>query len=218
MNFKNGPLPSEPPNLPLNSDPACIAFRSLSSSRFPGSAHRLGAGGAGYLPSLGRHATAVQNPEGTWNRGWRFRNLLCPCFRYLPLLPFLLAVHLCRSVACPLPFELAISTIGNSFCRHCSHSGSQPDGYCLPVRQGRSSGSSHQQWVCHPARYHWLRLHRPKPSIQGNRDLPLSGYVVGLTLRSTRTPPALPPALSQLLASSASLSTSVQTGPVSFIR
>ena len=41
---------------------------------------------------------------------------------------------------------------------------------------------------------------------------------VGLTLRSTRTPPALPSARSQLLASSALLSASVQAGPVSFIR
>jgi hypothetical protein len=41
------------PNPLLNSDPACITFRSLSASRFLGSAHRLGAGGAGYLPSLG---------------------------------------------------------------------------------------------------------------------------------------------------------------------
>ena len=35
------------PNLPLNPDPARIAFRSLSTSRFLGSAQRLGAGGAG---------------------------------------------------------------------------------------------------------------------------------------------------------------------------
>jgi len=41
------------PNLPLNSDPACIVLRSLSTSRFLGFAQRLGAGGAGYLPSLG---------------------------------------------------------------------------------------------------------------------------------------------------------------------
>ena len=34
------------PNPSLNSDPACIAFRSLSSSRFLGSAQRLDAGGA----------------------------------------------------------------------------------------------------------------------------------------------------------------------------
>jgi len=40
----------------------------------------------------------------------------------------------------------------------------------------------------------------------------------GLTLRSTRTPPALPPALSQLLANSAPFIASVQAGPVSFIR
>jgi len=35
------------PNPPLNSDPACIAFRSLSTSRFLGFVHHLGAGGAG---------------------------------------------------------------------------------------------------------------------------------------------------------------------------
>jgi len=34
------------PNPPLKSDPACIAFRSLSNSRYLGSARRLGAGGA----------------------------------------------------------------------------------------------------------------------------------------------------------------------------
>jgi len=32
------------PNPPLKSDPACIAFHSLSTSRYPGSARRLGAG------------------------------------------------------------------------------------------------------------------------------------------------------------------------------
>ena len=35
------------PNLSLNSDPACIAFRSLSTSRYLGFVHRLGTGGAG---------------------------------------------------------------------------------------------------------------------------------------------------------------------------
>ena len=35
------------PNLPLNSDPACIAFRSLSSPCFLGFVQRLGAGVAG---------------------------------------------------------------------------------------------------------------------------------------------------------------------------
>ena len=39
-----------------------------------------------------------------------------------------------------------------------------------------------------------------------------------LTLRSTRTPPALPSALSQYSASPAPLVASVQAGPVSFIR
>src|SRR5512133_1303471 len=37
-------------NSPLNSDPACIAFRSLSTSRFLGSAQRLGAGGLRLAP------------------------------------------------------------------------------------------------------------------------------------------------------------------------
>ena len=41
------------PNPALHSDPACIAFRSLSASRFLGFVHRLGAGGAGELHSLG---------------------------------------------------------------------------------------------------------------------------------------------------------------------
>jgi len=41
------------PNLPLNSDPASVVFRSFSSFRFLGFAHRLGAGGVGQLPSLG---------------------------------------------------------------------------------------------------------------------------------------------------------------------
>ena len=35
------------PNLSLNSDPACIAFRSFSCFRFLGFAHHLGAGVAG---------------------------------------------------------------------------------------------------------------------------------------------------------------------------
>jgi len=42
--------------------------------------------------------------------------------------------------------------------------------------------------------------------------------IVGLTLRSTRTPPALSSALSLVHASSAPLIASVQVGPVSFIR
>ena len=42
--------------------------------------------------------------------------------------------------------------------------------------------------------------------------------VAGLTLRSSRTPPALSSALSQLFAISASFSASVQAGPLSFIR
>ena len=41
------PMRRARPNLALNSDPACIACRSLSTPRFLGSVHRLGAGGAG---------------------------------------------------------------------------------------------------------------------------------------------------------------------------
>ena len=37
-------MATETPNPPLKSDPACIAFRSLSTYRYLGSAHRLGAG------------------------------------------------------------------------------------------------------------------------------------------------------------------------------
>ena len=40
------------PNPPLNSGPACIVFRSFSTSRYLGSVQRLGAGGAGWLHSL----------------------------------------------------------------------------------------------------------------------------------------------------------------------
>ena len=42
--------------------------------------------------------------------------------------------------------------------------------------------------------------------------------MAALTLRCTRTPPALPFVLSQHLATSASLSASAQAVPVSFIR
>ena len=38
------PMLSARPNLALKSDPTCIAFRSLSTFRYLGSAHRLGAG------------------------------------------------------------------------------------------------------------------------------------------------------------------------------
>ena len=49
-------------------------------------------------------------------------------------------------------------------------------------------------------------------------DNPGLSPVVGLTLRSSRTPPALPSALSQLLAIPAPLVASVQAWPLSFIR
>ena len=45
-------LPTQP-NPSLNLDLAYSVSRSLSSSRFLGFAQRLGAGGAGWLPSLG---------------------------------------------------------------------------------------------------------------------------------------------------------------------
>jgi len=46
-------LHEDRPNPPLHSDPACIAFRSLSTSCYLGFVHRLGAGVAGELHSLG---------------------------------------------------------------------------------------------------------------------------------------------------------------------
>jgi len=46
----------------------------------------------------------------------------------------------------------------------------------------------------------------------------MKAVAVGLTLRSSRTPPALPFALSQHLAIPASLIVSVQAGPLSFLR
>jgi len=51
------------PNPPLHSDPACIAFRSLSASRFLGFVQRLGAGGAGELLSLGVPMRCVRVPK-----------------------------------------------------------------------------------------------------------------------------------------------------------
>jgi hypothetical protein len=45
-----------------------------------------------------------------------------------------------------------------------------------------------------------------------------SNTLSGLTLRSTRTPPALPSVLSQHFAISAPLIASVQAWPVSFLR
>jgi len=47
VGFLLNTLHEERPNPALNPDPACIAFRSLSTSRFLGSARRLDAGGAG---------------------------------------------------------------------------------------------------------------------------------------------------------------------------
>ena len=41
------------PNPSLESDPACLAFRNLSSPCLLGFVQRLGAGGAGQLPSSG---------------------------------------------------------------------------------------------------------------------------------------------------------------------
>ena len=55
------------PNPPLNSDPACIAFRSFSSSRFLGSVQRLGAGGA-------RLASFVRPPMTTANLPTQFND------------------------------------------------------------------------------------------------------------------------------------------------
>jgi hypothetical protein len=42
--MKNVSFRNVSPNPPLKSDPASIAFHSLSTSRYLGSVHRLGAG------------------------------------------------------------------------------------------------------------------------------------------------------------------------------
>jgi hypothetical protein len=60
--------------------------------------------------------------------------------------------------------------------------------------------------------FSWPRPH-PLPEL----NPPLS-RLVGLTLRCTRTPPALPSVLSQLLATSVPLSASAQAGPLSCFR
>lgn len=46
-------IPTSAPDPQLNSDPAWLAFRFLSTFRFLGSAPRLGAGGAAQPPSPG---------------------------------------------------------------------------------------------------------------------------------------------------------------------
>ena len=58
------------PNPPLNSDPACIVFRSFSSPCFLGSAQRLGAGGAGSLPSIGIRNPMITNCVYATFLGW----------------------------------------------------------------------------------------------------------------------------------------------------
>lgn len=47
LEHQDGPNLLTHGNPSLNSDPACLVIRSLSTTRFFGSAHRLGAGGAG---------------------------------------------------------------------------------------------------------------------------------------------------------------------------
>ena len=79
-----------------------------------------------------------------------------------------------------------------------------------------------------PGSFQWSRLFFSEESsrlayirFQGVAILVLAFLALlsfGLTLRSTRTPPALSSAPSQLPASSASLSASVQAGPVTFVR
>jgi len=47
LKLNSVPTNSVAPNLSLNSDPACVVFRSFSCSVFLGFVQRLGAGGAG---------------------------------------------------------------------------------------------------------------------------------------------------------------------------
>ncbi len=61
-------------------------------------------------------------------------------------------------------------------------------------------------------------LSNPRPVFPSPRFMSRQSWRLGLTVSSTRTPPALPSALSQHSASSAPFVASVQAGPVSFIR
>ena len=63
-----------------------------------------------------------------------------------------------------------------------------------------------------------LRSHTFAPESKRAAGSGVPIQVAGLTVRSSRTPPALSSALSQLLAISASFSASVQAVPVSFVR
>ena len=77
--------PSSRPNPALHSDPACIAFRSLSSFRFLGFVQRLGAGGAGELQSLGAQLSTL--PKGVYmkNRSIGICLILCGVLAFLQL-------------------------------------------------------------------------------------------------------------------------------------
>jgi hypothetical protein len=69
--------------------------------------------------------------------------------------------------------------------------------------------------------YMWPKGFRPNPSFKAETKHTasfLNAFPGGLTLSSTRTPPALSSALSLHSSSSASFSASVQAGPVSFLR
>ena len=83
---------STKPNPPLNSDPACIALRSLSTSRFLGSAQRLGAGGA-RLASFVRWLLMANEP--TWHTiRTVHRTFLVVQFGFVPAM---LSVLICSS-------------------------------------------------------------------------------------------------------------------------
>jgi hypothetical protein len=171
------------PNLSLHSDPACIAFRSLSTSRYLGFVQRLGAGGAGELHSLGVNAGFAST--GSISKS-RFGSLVAPQ-EFVPP----------RLVLSPR---------------------NPQRGYVTPPRHGRRVPAPSAAFPFSSSNS-GATLRTFGNSISFFALSPLSQrFKSRLTLRCTRTPPALPSALFHLPASSASFSASVQAVPVSFIR
>lgn len=83
------------PNPALHSDPACIAFPSLSATCYPGFVQRLGAGGAGELHSLGqRHRKRILMNDTSLAHNAPFRITIKPAI----LLCYALSLFIASSV------------------------------------------------------------------------------------------------------------------------
>ena len=147
------PAVGDRPNLALNSDPACTVPRSLSFTRFLGSALRLAAGRVRLASFVRPRIAGLSEP----------------------------------------PFSPANRLFGR---------------FALSFLTGVRS------WWQRPSLlFTFIRSVFPSPWFMSGQNSRL-----GLTVSSTRTPPALSSAPSQLPASSAPLSASAQARPVSFVR